>query len=103
MKELPPNDRTSALGAFLLGVWATVIVYVAFKWITDRLDRIERASRSSSAPQTIGRPYSVMDPDLDERLKEMRRESARDFARALREEGLTLTESDTDKEPGDSE
>lgn len=72
-----------AVGFVCLGIVGTIYMYVAFKWVDDRLNRIERAARS----------FPTVEPPKS--LDDMRRESAREFVALLREEGLTVTEAAT--------
>jgi hypothetical protein len=79
------NQTGSPLGYFLIGAY----VAVAGMMIWQRVDgRISRLETRSSTPIGLTEPS----PSLDERMAEIRRESARDFAAVLKEEGLVISE-----------
>lgn len=72
-------DKT--IGYIGLGVIGTIYCIVAYKWVDDRLNRVERAARS----------FPTVEPPKS--LDDMRRESAREFIALLREEGLVIAEA----------
>lgn len=77
-------DKAFAL--FGLGVVSTLAAVQTWRAVDRRLTRLEMRP---APPSTIGVPDST----LDERMAEIRRQSARDFASALKEEGLVIKEA----------
>jgi hypothetical protein len=78
-----------AMAWFLLGVLTTAGAISTWKTLDRRLSSIERK---------VYTPVGITAPDdekVKEQMREIRRESARDFAAALREEGLTVAETVT--------
>lgn len=73
---------------FVLGVCATVLAYVSYKAVDERLNRIERAAQAR-APQTIG---PLPGPSSEEGMRAMRKKWAVELAEDLRGEGLVIVE-----------
>jgi hypothetical protein len=85
-------NGAQALGYVLVGIYVGIVGVLLFKWVGDRFDRIERAASRGPNTRPIG-VFPEKGSELDETLRDMRREHVREFATDLREEGLVVTEA----------
>lgn len=75
--------RSREIGLVALGAYLAVMGWIGYRWVDNRLDRIERAART----------FPSVEPPKS--LEDMRRESTREFIALLREEGLVVSEVKT--------